>query len=324
MIANNSIHTNPPLCITEAQLDEALRDHRRRPRHRRRSGPGLSRARPGPGLTDGPRSRRPAPRDRGSSHDAGPGRVRGRPGRPVVEAAGIGKVFGAGEHAVDGPRRDRPDDRRRRVRQPDRPVGLRQVDAAPDRRRPHRSRRAGEIRVNGKAARQARLDREYGMVFQAPVLMDWRTIARNVELPLEIMGFPRDERERRSADAAPARRARRLRDEASLAAVGGHAAAGRDRPGAGLRSEAAADGRAVRGARRDDPRADEPRADADLARDRDDGRVRDPLDPGGRLPVDPGRGDERPAGPDQPDRDRRPAPAADRSRRARARATSSS
>ena len=38
------------------------------------------------------------------------------------------------------------------------------------------------------------------MVFQAPVLMDWRTIARNIELPLEIMGFPRDERARRSGE----------------------------------------------------------------------------------------------------------------------------
>ena len=59
---------------------------------------------------------------------------------------------------------------------------------------------AGEIRVNGKPARQARLDRDYGMVFQAPVLMDWRTVARNIELPLEIMGFPRAERVRRSRD----------------------------------------------------------------------------------------------------------------------------
>jgi NitT/TauT family transport system ATP-binding protein len=59
---------------------------------------------------------------------------------------------------------------------------------------------AGEIRVNGKPPRQARLDRDYGMVFQAPVLMDWRTVAKNIELPLEIMGFPRAERARRAAD----------------------------------------------------------------------------------------------------------------------------
>ena len=38
------------------------------------------------------------------------------------------------------------------------------------------------------------------MVFQAPVLMDWRTIAKNIELPLEIMGYPADERRRRAAD----------------------------------------------------------------------------------------------------------------------------
>jgi NitT/TauT family transport system ATP-binding protein len=56
----------------------------------------------------------------------------------------------------------------------------------------------GEILVNRKPARQARLDRDYGMVFQAPVLMDWRTISRNIELPLEIMGFDRAERTRRS------------------------------------------------------------------------------------------------------------------------------
>jgi NitT/TauT family transport system ATP-binding protein len=58
----------------------------------------------------------------------------------------------------------------------------------------------GEIRVNGKPARRARLDRDYGMVFQAPVLMDWRTVAKNIELPLEIMGFDRPERSRRSAE----------------------------------------------------------------------------------------------------------------------------
>jgi NitT/TauT family transport system ATP-binding protein len=59
---------------------------------------------------------------------------------------------------------------------------------------------SGDIRVNGKPARQARLDRDYGMVFQAPVLMDWRTVARNIELPLEIMGYAKPERARRSAE----------------------------------------------------------------------------------------------------------------------------
>ena len=57
----------------------------------------------------------------------------------------------------------------------------------------------GLVEVNGKTTERARLDRDYGMVFQAPVLMDWRTVARNVELPLEVMGFPKDERAARSA-----------------------------------------------------------------------------------------------------------------------------
>jgi NitT/TauT family transport system ATP-binding protein len=47
----------------------------------------------------------------------------------------------------------------------------------------------GELIVNGKSPRQARLDRDYGMVFQAATLLDWRTVRKNVELPLEIMEF---------------------------------------------------------------------------------------------------------------------------------------
>ena len=58
----------------------------------------------------------------------------------------------------------------------------------------------GEIRVNGKPAHRARLDRDYGMVFQAPTLMEWRTVQRNIEVPLEIMGYGRRERAERSAE----------------------------------------------------------------------------------------------------------------------------
>ena len=47
---------------------------------------------------------------------------------------------------------------------------------------------AGTVTVNGKTAAQARRDRDYGMVFQAPVLFDWRTVEDNVKLPLEILG----------------------------------------------------------------------------------------------------------------------------------------
>jgi NitT/TauT family transport system ATP-binding protein len=59
---------------------------------------------------------------------------------------------------------------------------------------------SGDVIVNGKPAHRARLDRDYGMVFQAPVLFDWRTVARNVELPLEVIGKPKAEREARARE----------------------------------------------------------------------------------------------------------------------------
>lgn len=54
---------------------------------------------------------------------------------------------------------------------------------------------SGTVEVNGKPAHQARLDREYGMVFQAPVLFDWRTVEANVRLPLEVTGYPKQKRD---------------------------------------------------------------------------------------------------------------------------------
>jgi NitT/TauT family transport system ATP-binding protein len=47
----------------------------------------------------------------------------------------------------------------------------------------------GSINVNGMSPEQARLARGYGYVFQAPGLFPWRTVERNVALPLEIMGL---------------------------------------------------------------------------------------------------------------------------------------
>ncbi len=52
---------------------------------------------------------------------------------------------------------------------------------------------SGNVRVKGKTARQARADRDYGIVFQSPVLYEWRNIRRNVELPLQVMGYPKSE-----------------------------------------------------------------------------------------------------------------------------------
>jgi len=55
----------------------------------------------------------------------------------------------------------------------------------------------GEITVNGVSPERARLDRSYGYVFQAAGLYPWRTIAKNIALPLEIMGIGKRERTER-------------------------------------------------------------------------------------------------------------------------------
>jgi NitT/TauT family transport system ATP-binding protein len=68
---------------------------------------------------------------------------------------------------------------------------------------------AGEILVNGKAAHRARLDRDYGIVFQAAVLYDWRTVAKNIALPLEL------------GDWSRAARAERVREMLSLVELEG-------------------------------------------------------------------------------------------------------
>lgn len=59
---------------------------------------------------------------------------------------------------------------------------------------------SGSVMVNGKPAEQARKDRDYGFVFQNATLYDWRTVLRNVQLPLEIMEYPKAERDRRARE----------------------------------------------------------------------------------------------------------------------------
>ncbi|MEQ9627946.1 MAG: ABC transporter ATP-binding protein [Roseitalea porphyridii] len=58
---------------------------------------------------------------------------------------------------------------------------------------------AGRISVYGVTPEEARLKRAYGYVFQAPALYPWRTVERNVMLPLEIMGMSAAERRDRAA-----------------------------------------------------------------------------------------------------------------------------
>jgi NitT/TauT family transport system ATP-binding protein len=59
---------------------------------------------------------------------------------------------------------------------------------------------SGGITVNGKPAKQARLDQDYGMAFQQAGLFEWRTVAKNIELPLELKGWDRAKRRARARE----------------------------------------------------------------------------------------------------------------------------
>jgi len=72
---------------------------------------------------------------------------------------------------------------------------------------------SGTVQVNGKPAAQARLDRDYGMVFQSPTLFDWRTVEDNVRLPLELFGYDK---------AAQRERIREMLELVALTEFAGH------------------------------------------------------------------------------------------------------
>ncbi|MFL0504832.1 ABC transporter ATP-binding protein [Ureibacillus sp. 179-F W5.1 NHS] len=57
---------------------------------------------------------------------------------------------------------------------------------------------SGEITISGGTAKEARLARKYGIVFQSPVLYDWRKVKKNITLPLEMIGLQKEEREERA------------------------------------------------------------------------------------------------------------------------------
>jgi NitT/TauT family transport system ATP-binding protein len=59
---------------------------------------------------------------------------------------------------------------------------------------------SGTVTVAGKPARRARLDQEYGIAFQQAGLFEWRSVLRNVELPLELRGIGRRERKARAEE----------------------------------------------------------------------------------------------------------------------------
>ncbi len=58
----------------------------------------------------------------------------------------------------------------------------------------------GTVQVNGKSAEQARRDQEYGFAFQQAGLLEWRSVAANVELPLVVHGVARNKRHARARE----------------------------------------------------------------------------------------------------------------------------
>ena len=53
---------------------------------------------------------------------------------------------------------------------------------------------SGDVSIRGQSPKDIRIQKKYGIVFQSPVLYDWRTIRRNICLPMEVMGIPKRER----------------------------------------------------------------------------------------------------------------------------------
>ena len=59
---------------------------------------------------------------------------------------------------------------------------------------------SGDVLVNGKPAAQARVDQDYGMAFQKSGLFDWRSVTKNIELPLELKGWSKAKRRERAQE----------------------------------------------------------------------------------------------------------------------------
>lgn len=56
----------------------------------------------------------------------------------------------------------------------------------------------GTVRIGGKTPKEVRMEQKIGFVFQQPVLFDWRTVKKNIELPLEIMYYSKEDRAKRA------------------------------------------------------------------------------------------------------------------------------
>ena len=153
----------------------------------------------------------------------------------------------------------------------------------------------GTVTVNNVSPREARLKRAYGYIFQAPALYPWRNVQRNVELPHEIMGVPKEEREAKARRYLELVGLKGFEKKFPWQLSGGMQQRVSIARALSFDPQSAADGRAVRRARRDHPRPHERGAAADLGKDPQDGDLRHPLDRRGGAALDQDRGHERAA-----------------------------
>ncbi len=110
------------------------------------------------------------------------GRVFGRADREVVALTGVDLTVAAGEFvSLIGPSGCGKSTLLRLVADLDTPT-------------------SGSISVFGKPAPQARADQDYGIAFQQAGLLPWRTVAHNVELPLQLHGSDKTARRTRVAE----------------------------------------------------------------------------------------------------------------------------
>ena len=157
---------------------------------------------------------------------------------------------------------------------------------------------SGTVLVNGKSAKQARLEQDYGMAFQQSGLFEWRTVRKNIELPLELKGWSKAKRQARADE---------MLELVQLADFGAHmpwqlsggmqqrvaiARALASHPPLLLMDEPFG---ALDEMTREHMQAELLRICAAAA---DERGVRHPLDPRGGLPVEPRRRDVASAGPD--------------------------
>ena len=101
---------------------------------------------------------------------------------------------------------------------------------------------SGEVTVCGKTPRETRLEQKFGIVFQNPVLLDWRTVRKNIRLPLEMMKVPKEEPYRTGTGAC---RTQGIRKQLPRTAFGRYAAESRHSKSTCDTARYTADGRTV-------------------------------------------------------------------------------